>query len=141
MAEMIYRSKRGVKVTLTEKIKQIKKTKDNISKEYGYIENLTKEIVQEMRDNELKEIKIDDDLKAVLIWAVEKKIDYEKLMEKHADVYELGLKTTFSATQALNSVSVKLLNQVIKDCSIVEIGYKIKLQEVKEYAKRVKRKR
>lgn len=118
-------------MTLEEKIRKIEEIKNDITKNYVKLDELKKEVIKEMLEIEVKDFKLDDQLRATIVWIVNKSIDYNKLMEKYPDIYELGLKTTFSATQALNSVSLQLLNKVLKDCTVNDMGYDIKLQKGK----------
>ena len=113
--------------TIYENIKRIETIKANIRKEYAELNKLNDKVVKEMLENDTKEMDCDDDTKATLVWAVDKKIDYTKLMNLYPDIYKLGIKPTFSTTQALKSVSPSLLNKIIKDCTKKSAQYNLKV--------------
>jgi hypothetical protein len=111
---------------LEEKLKQMQKIKEDIKKSYVELNRMKKEVVAEMVESGNKTVDYKGDLHATLVWAVEKKIDYDKLQRDYEDVYVLGLRPSFSKEQALNSISSTLLNRVLKDCTITEMGYELK---------------
>ena len=88
---------------------------------------LKKDIVKEMVEMDIKVLDIDKNTQATLVWAVDKDIDYDKLMKLYPDIYKLGLHPVFSIKQALNSVSPKLLNKIIKDCTKTNAKYNLKV--------------
>ena len=118
-------------MTLEEKLREIQVIKNEITRLYTKLNPLKKEVVKEMVDTEIKALTLDKDLHATLVWVVEKKIDYDRLMRLYGDIYLLGLKTTFSKTQALNSVSSSLLNKILKDCTKTKMGYELKIRKEK----------
>jgi hypothetical protein len=112
---------------MKQKLEIIQSIKANIRLEYVVMNKLKKEIVKEMVETNTKLIDLDKNTQATLVWAVDKEIDYDKLMKLYPDIYKLGLKPTFSVKQALNSVSPKLLNKIIKDCIKETKEYKLKV--------------
>ena len=118
-------------MTLNEKLKKVQEIRNKISKLYIELNTIKSDIVKDMveSDKQKETIDIDSNYQATLVWAVEKKIDYEKLMESYPDIYILGLKNTFSSTQALNSISSNLLNKVLKDCYKTNMGYELEFKK------------
>ena len=112
---------------MKQKLEIIQSIKANIRLEYVVMNKLKKEIVKEMVETNTKLIDLDKNTQATLVWAVDKEIDYDKLMKLYPDIYKLGLKPTFSTKQALNSVSPKLLNKIIKDCTKTTKEYNLKV--------------
>ena len=112
---------------MKQKLDRLQEIKANIRLEYAEMSVLKKDIVKEMVETDNKIVNIDSDLQATLVWVVEKNIDYDKLMKLYPDIYKLGLKPTFSTKQALNSVSPKLLNKIIKDCTKTTAQYNLKV--------------
>jgi predicted phage-related endonuclease len=92
---------------------------------------LKKDVVKEMVETDHKDLELTEGLHATLVWVIEKKIDYDKLKSQYGNVYELGLRTTFSSDQALKSVSKSLLQKILKDCTIQDMGYKLKFKKGK----------
>jgi len=116
---------------LNENLKRIEKIKEEITDKYVELDRLKKEVVREMLENGTKDIELENGLHETLVYVVEKKIDYEKLQKCYEDVYILGLRPSFSKTQALNSVSVQFLNKILKDCTITTKGYRLKTKKEK----------
>jgi hypothetical protein len=116
---------------MKQKLDRLQEIKANVRLEYAEMDILKKDIVKEMVETDTKIIDLDKNTQATLVWIVEKDIDYDKLMKLYPDIYKLGLRPTFSTKQALNSVSPKLLNKIIKDC----------IKETKEYKLKVGRKK
>lgn len=112
---------------MKQKLDRLQEIKANIRLEYAEMDILKKDIVKEMVETSNKEINLGNGNQAVLVWAVENKIDYEKLMKLYPNIYKLGLKPTFSTKQALNSVSPKLFNKIIKDCTKTTAQYNLKV--------------
>ena len=112
---------------MKEKLDRLQEIKANIRLEYAEIDTLKKAIVKEMVETNHKVVDIDKNTQATLVWVVENKLDYDKLMKLYPDIYKLGLKPTFSTKQALNSVSPKLLNKIIKDCTKTTAQYNLKV--------------
>ncbi len=112
---------------MKQKLEIIQSIKANIRLEYVVMNKLKKEIVKEMVETNTKLIDLDKNTQATLVWVVDKEIDYDKLMKLYPDIYKLGLKPTFSTKQALNSVSPKLLNKIIKDCTKTTKEYNLKV--------------
>ena len=113
-------------MTLEEKLKKIQSLKKEVTNKYIEINKIQKEVIEEMLDSKTKSVEISKGLQAVLVSFIEKKIDYDKLTKDYPDIYVLGLKTTFSKKQALNCISSKVLESVLKDCIITEKSYDIK---------------
>jgi len=111
---------------LEESLKRIEKVREEIKQKYIEIDRLKKEVVKEMVESGNKTVDYKGDLHATLVWVVEKKIDYDKLQRDYEDVYVLGLRPSFSRTQALNSISAPLLNKILKDCTTIKMGYELK---------------
>jgi predicted phage-related endonuclease len=111
---------------LKESLKRIEQVREEIKKSYVELDRLKKEVVKELVESGSKTVDLEGDLHATLVWVVEKKIDYDKLQKEYEDIYVLGLRPSFSKTQALNSVSAPLLNKILKDCTITEMGYELK---------------
>ncbi len=118
-------------MNLKEKIDELLVLKEKVKQSYTRMNTLEKEIVEEMKESGFKSVSLSDEEKIVLTQVFEKEIDYDKMLRDYPDVYELGLKTTFSRTQALNSCSATLLNKIIKDCSKITSNYKIKVKKGK----------
>jgi len=112
---------------MKQKLDRLQEIKANIRLEYAEMDLLKKAIVKEMVETDNKIIDLDKSNQATLVWAVDKEIDYNKLMKLYPDIYKLGLRPTFSTKQALNSVSPKLLNKIIKDCTKQSSKYKLKV--------------
>ena len=112
---------------MKQKLDRLQEIKSNIRLEYAEMDILKKDIVKEMVETNNKVIDLSNGKQATLVWAVENKIDYDKLMKLYPDIYKLGLKPIFSTKQALNSVSPKLLNKIIKDCTKTTAQYNLKV--------------
>ena len=114
-------------IRCSKKLNRLQEIKANIRLEYAEMDILKKEIVKEMVETRNKFINFEVNTQAILVWVVEKDIDYIKLMKLYPDIYKLGIKPTFSTKQALNSVSPKLLNKIIKDCTKTTKEYNLKV--------------
>jgi glutamate racemase len=113
-------------MSLVENLKRIEQVQEEIKQKYIEIDHLKKAVVKEMLESGNKDITLENGLHETLVWVVEKKIDYDKLQKQYEDIYILGLRPSFSRTQALNCISLPLLNKVLKDCTITEMGYQLK---------------
>lgn len=117
-------------MSLNENLKRIEQVQEEVKQKYVELDRLKKAVVKEMLESGNKNIVLENDgLHATLVWVVEKKIDYDKLQKNYEDIYVLGLRPSFSRTQALNSISLPLLNKVLKDCAITEMGYELKTKK------------
>ena len=112
---------------MKQKLNRLQEIKANIRSEYAEMDILKKAIVKEMVETDNKIVGLDKNIQATLVWVVEKKLDYDRLTKLYPDIYKLGLRPTFSTKQALNSVSPKLLNKIIKDCTKTNKGYTLKV--------------
>ena len=112
---------------MNRKLNRLLEIKANVRSEYAEMNTLKKEIIEEMVVSGNKVVDYDPITQAALVWVIEKEINYEKLMKWYPDVYRLGLKPTFSTTQALNSISKDLLNKIIKDCTEIDQKYNLKV--------------
>lgn len=118
-------------MTLDQKANKILKIKKNVTKEYKEMSRLKKEIIEEMSNLDIKDLELSKGLHAIVVSNYEKQIDYDKLFNTYPDIYVLGLRTTFSKKQALNSISSKVLSNVLKDCIKKENDYDIKFKRRK----------
>ena len=118
-------------MTLEDKLLEIKVIKDEVSNLYIKMGRLKKDVVKEMVGTDNKDLELTENLHATLVWALDKKIDYDKLKGQYGDIYTLGLRTTFSAEQAFQSVSKSLLQKILKDCTIQKMGYELKFKKGK----------
>jgi hypothetical protein len=116
---------------MKQKLKRLQEIKANVRTEYAEMDILKREIVKEMVESNNKIVDIDKNSQATLVWVVDKKIDYTRLIELYPDIYKLGLKPTFSTKQALNSVSPNLLTKIIKDCTKANAQYNLKVGKKK----------
>jgi predicted GTPase len=112
---------------MKKNLNRLQEIKANIRLEYAEMDILKKDIVKEMVETDIKVLDFGKTTQATLVWVVENKLDYDKLMKLYPDIYKLGLRPTFSTKQALNSVSPKLLNKIIKDCTKTSSKYKLKV--------------
>ena len=112
---------------MKQKLDRLQEIKANVRLEYIEMNTLKKEIVKEMVETDNKVVDIDKTTQATLVWVVDKKIDYDKLIKLYPDIYKLGLRPTFSTKQALNSVSATLLTKIIKDCTKQSSQYNLKV--------------
>ena len=112
---------------MKQNLNRLQEIKANIRSEYAEMDILKKDIVKEMVETDNKIVGLDKNTQATLVWMVEKKLDYDRLMKLYPDIYKFGLRPTFSKTQALNSVSPKLLNKILKDCTKTKAEYKLKV--------------
>lgn len=115
--------------TIVENLNQILVLKEEIKRKYVIMNGIEKEVIKQLVEGQEKDFPLSDELHATLVWTIEKEIDYDKLRENHPEIYQMGLKTVFSQTQALNSVSRHLLAAVMKDCQKVSMGYKLKIKK------------
>ncbi len=117
--------------TLSKKLERINEIRQEINKLYAELNPLKQEVIKHMVENDMQKevVKLSETHIATLKWTIEKKIDYEKLQRCYPDVYKMGLKPVFSSTQALNSVSSKLLNKILKDCYNTNMGYKLDIKK------------
>ena len=104
---------------------------------YAEKSELEKAIVAYAVGNDLQkgEMELNDQEVITFAWVFDKKIDYEKLMEQYPDIYELGLKTTFSASQAMLAMDKKLLRKILDDCSVSNPHYEAKVVKKKKRRK------
>lgn len=127
--------------TLKEKIKELSSVRKAIIDNYSRLNELQKEIVKEIvetkQQDTYKSIDISEDEHMDLVWAYEKRIDYEALKREHPTIYELGLQTTWSKTQALNAIDSKeLLETILSTYTTVLNEYKVKISRKKKPYKR-----
>ena len=88
---------------------------------------LVQEIVESKQVETYKSIDISEDEHMDLVWAFDKRIDYDRLKKDHPIIYEIGLQTTWSKTQALNAIDNKmLLETVLGDYTTLNGEYKVK---------------
>lgn len=128
-------------ITLKEKIQELSSVRKAIIDNYSRLNELQKEIVKEIvetkQQDTYKSIDISEDEHMDLVWAYEKRIDYEALKREHPTIYELGLQTTWSKTQALNAVDSKeLLETILSTYTTVLNEYKVKISRKKKPYKR-----
>lgn len=113
------------------KLERLQELQEQVKTIYVEINQLKSEIVKEMVESDNKTIELDNNKQATLVWVVDKKIDYDKLIEHYPDIYRLGIRPQFSVQQALRSVSPKLLRSIIEDCTDITKQYKLKVGKKK----------
>lgn len=128
-------------ITLKEKIQELSSVRKAIIDNYSRLNELQKEIVKEIvetkQQDTYKSIDISEEEHMDLVWAYEKRIDYEALKREHPTIYELGLQTTWSKTQALNAIDSKeLLETILSTYTTVLNEYKVKISRKKKPYKR-----
>lgn len=113
-----------------ERLSEIRAQVSELYKEKSRLEN---EVIDELLSGEEKnrEVALNDNDKMILVYTVEKKIDYERLRALYPKVYEMGLQTTFSMSKALMAVDNTFLRDIIKDCTIEDKGYVAKYEKTK----------
>lgn len=104
---------------------------------YSQLNELEKEIVSELKksgqEKGFQTLEISENEQADLVWAFEKRIDYDRLKKEHPKIYEMGLETRFNQRKALMSIeSNALLQTVLKDYTTIDGDYKIKISKIKK---------
>jgi hypothetical protein len=120
--------------TILDKIKRLSEIRKEIQASYSELNELQKEIVKEIVESKqvenYKSIDISEEEHMDLVWAYEKRIDYDGLLKDHPEIYEIGLQTTWSKTQALNSIDSKTLLETILSGYTTVLGeYKVKISK------------
>jgi hypothetical protein len=126
---------------ILKKIKRISEIRKEIQASYSELNELQKDIVKEIVESKqvetYKSIDISEEEHMDLVWAFDKRIDYDRLKKDHPIIYEIGLQTTWSKTQALNAIDNKmLLETVLGGYTTLNGEYKVKISKKKKPYKR-----
>lgn len=124
-------------MNIKENIQKMSELRQSIKDLYSELNALEKEIVSELKksgkEKGFKTLEISESEQADLVWAFEKRIDYDRLKKEHPKIYEMGLETRFNQRKALMSIeSNALLQTVLKDYTTIDGDYKIKISKIKK---------
>ena len=123
---------------LNRKYIELHHIREHIKETYKRLNELEQEIIDEIvaDDNlkaEYKNTNIDDTIHADLVWAFEKRIDYDRLKVEQPELWKQGLYTAFSPSQCLKGItSSALVKTVLKDYTTLDGHYTIKTKEIKK---------
>lgn len=127
---------------LNKKLIELHHIREHIKATYQRLNELEKEIIDEIVadsefKSEYKSIDIDDKIHADLVWAFEKRIDYDRLKAEQPELWQQGLYTAFSPSQCLKGISHRaLVETVLKDYTTLDGHYTIKTKEIKKGVRR-----